>query len=85
MIRSIRRCAFLAGGTPADLRPLLEFWDRLSYPACGPRRSTRPGRPDHQVFDIDDELVPVMSAGIEAATAASARADRPVPDRPRAP
>ena len=24
---------FLAGRTPADMRPLLRFWDRLSYPA----------------------------------------------------
>lgn len=24
---------FLAGATPADLRPLLRFWDRISYPA----------------------------------------------------
>ena len=34
---------FLSGATPADLRPLLTFWDRLSYPAwAGPRRSARP-------------------------------------------
>src|SRR5262245_59251082 len=25
--------AFLAGQSPADLRPLLRFWDTLSYPA----------------------------------------------------
>src|SRR6187401_2620905 len=24
---------FLAGRTPADLRPFLRFWDRISYPA----------------------------------------------------
>src|SRR5258707_6917825 len=24
---------FLSGRTPADLRPLLRFWNRLSYPA----------------------------------------------------
>ncbi|HEY7273298.1 MAG TPA: methyltransferase dimerization domain-containing protein [Actinoplanes sp.] len=67
--------AFLTGGTPADLRPLLKFWDRLSYPAWGDLAGALGrGRPGHQVFDIDDDLVPIMSAGIEAATAAACRA-----------
>ena len=67
--------AFLAGGTAADLRPLLRFWDRLSYPAWGDLAGALGrGRPEHQVFDIDDELVPIMSAGIEAATTAACRA-----------
>src|SRR3954468_11173670 len=30
---SLVATAFLSGATPADLRPLLRFWDRLSYPA----------------------------------------------------
>ena len=24
---------FLTGRTPADLRPILRFWDQISYPA----------------------------------------------------
>lgn len=64
---------FLAGVTPADLRPLLRFWDKISYPSWTPLAVTLGrGRPDHQIFEIPDELKPVMSAGIEAATAGAA-------------
>jgi SAM-dependent methyltransferase len=67
--------AFLAGRTPADMRPLLKFWDRLSYPAWADLAGALGrGQPKHQVFDIDDNLVPIMSAGIEAATAAACHA-----------
>ncbi len=66
---------FLAGQTPADLRPLLAFWDRLSYPAWTDLAGALGrGRPKHEIFEIDDDLVPVMSAGIAAATAAACRA-----------
>src|SRR5688500_4789426 len=65
---------FLSGATPADMRPLLKFWDRLSYPVWTDLAGALGrGRPAHQVFDIDEELVPVMSAGIEAATAGACR------------
>ncbi|MGH3715707.1 MAG: methyltransferase family protein, partial [Micromonosporaceae bacterium] len=67
--------AFLAGTTPADLRPLLRFWDRLSYPAWQDLAGALArGRPAREIFEIDDELVPVMSAGIAAATAAACHA-----------
>ena len=66
---------FLAGVTPADLRPLLRFWDRLSYPAWeGLAGALGRGRPAREIFEIDDDLVPVMSAGIAAATTAACRA-----------
>ncbi|PVG84512.1 SAM-dependent methyltransferase [Nocardioides gansuensis] len=66
---------FLSGQTPADLRPLLRFWDRLSYPAWQDLAGALGrGRPTHEIFEIDDELVPVMSAGIAAATAAACHA-----------
>ncbi|HVL85386.1 MAG TPA: methyltransferase [Pseudonocardia sp.] len=66
---------FLAGATPADLRPLLRFWDRLSYPAWADLAGALGrGRPAREIFEIDDELVPVMSAGIAAATAAACHA-----------
>lgn len=67
--------AFLSGATPADLRPLLRFWDRLSYPAWEDLAGALGrGRPTREIFEIDDELVPVMSAGIAAATAAACHA-----------
>jgi hypothetical protein len=66
---------FLAGATPADLRPLLTFWDRLSFPAWGDLAGALGrGRPARQVFELAEDLVPVMSAGIEAATAGACRA-----------
>jgi SAM-dependent methyltransferase len=66
---------FLSGASSADMRPLLKFWDRLSYPAWTDLAgSLGRGRPARQVFDIDGELVPTMSAGIEAATAGACRA-----------
>jgi len=66
---------FLSGATPADLRPLLRFWDRLSYPAWAELAGALGrGRPLQQIFDLDDELIPIMSAGIEAATSGACRA-----------
>lgn len=67
--------AFLAGKTPADLRPLLTFWDRISYPAWTDLAGALGrGRPAREIFDVAPELVPVMSAGIAAATAAACHA-----------
>jgi hypothetical protein len=66
---------FLSGRTAADFRPLLQFWDRLSYPAWQDLAGALGrGRPTREIFEIDDELVPVMSAGIAAATAAACQA-----------
>ena len=66
---------FLSGTTPADLRPLLTFWDRLSYPAWDDLAGALGrGRPAREIFEIGDELVPVMSAGIAAATASACHA-----------
>jgi SAM-dependent methyltransferase len=62
--------AFLSGATAADFRPLLKFWDKLSYPAWTDLAGALGrGRPAQEIFEIDDNLVPIMSAGIEAATA----------------
>ncbi len=66
---------FLSGQAQADLRPLLKFWDRLSYPAWQDLAGALGrGKPAHEIFEIDDELVPVMSAGIAAATAGACHA-----------
>jgi cyclopropane fatty-acyl-phospholipid synthase-like methyltransferase len=52
---------------------LLSFWDRISYGAWSDLASTLgAGRPSHELFDIPDDLKPIMSAGIEAATAGAA-------------
>jgi SAM-dependent methyltransferase len=67
--------AFLSGATEADMRPLLKFWDKLSYPAWNDLAGALGrGRPAYEIFEIDEELVPIMSAGIEAATAGACRA-----------
>lgn len=66
---------FLAGATPADFRPLLKFWDKISYPTWTDLAGALGrGKPAHDMSEIDDELVPVVSAGIEAATAGACHA-----------
>ncbi len=76
---------FLSGQTPADFRPLLRFWDRLSYPAWTDLAGALGrGGPAHEIFEIDDDLVPVMSAGIAAATAAACQALPSAASLPRA-
>src|SRR4051812_45038979 len=60
---------FLAGRTPADLRPFLRFWNRLSYVNwIGLEDALRGGRPALQ----DDQAI--FSAGVEAITAGPAHA-----------
>jgi SAM-dependent methyltransferase len=67
--------AFLSGASPADFRPLLKFWDKVSYPAWTDLAGALGrGRPAHDLSEIPDELVPIVSAGIEAATAGACRA-----------
>ena len=67
--------AFLAGDPPADLRPLLRFWDRISYPAwqdagTGARRRAPAG-----------DLGPGTRAATDRVVPASRRCspDRPTP------
>lgn len=65
---------FLAGRTPADLRPFLRFWDKVSYPAWEELAAALATGPTREVFDLDDELQEVVSAGIEAILAGPASA-----------
>ena len=66
---------FLTGRTPADLRPFLRFWDRISYPAWTTLAEALGRRqPPRQIFDLDDELQEIVSAGIEAVLAGPAAA-----------
>jgi len=63
---------FLAGRTPADLRPVLRFWDLVSYPAWTQLEDVLRGRWASQ--QITPELAEVFSAGVEALTAGPAQA-----------
>jgi len=65
---------FLAGRTPADLRPFLRFWDKISYPTWMGLADALATGPAQEVFDLDDESQQVVSAGIEAVLAGPARA-----------
>jgi len=66
--------AFLSGHGPADLRPFLRFWDKISYPTwCGLAQALGSG-PAKEVFDLDEELQKLVSAGIEAILAGPAAA-----------
>ena len=65
---------FLAGQTPADLRPFLRFWDKISYPAWTGLAEALGSGPPQEIFDLSDELQGVASAGIEAILAGPASA-----------
>lgn len=65
---------FLSGATPADLRPLLRFWDKISLPAWLDLAGTLGRGPSRQIFDLDESLQPIASAGIEAFQAGPAAA-----------
>lgn len=65
---------FLAGDTPGDLRPLLRFWDRISYPSWGSLAEALASGPPRQIFELDETGQQIASAGIEAVLAGPARA-----------
>ena len=65
---------FLTGRTPADLRPFLTFWDRISYPAWTRLATSLASGPPSEIFDLDDDLQEIASAGIEAILAGPAHA-----------
>jgi SAM-dependent methyltransferase len=65
---------FLAGRGPADLRPLLSFWDKISYPVWSDLSKALAQGPSREIFALDDELQEVASAGIEAFTTGPAAA-----------
>lgn len=71
--------AFLTGRGPADLRPFLRFWDKISYPTWLHLTAALASGPPTEIFELDDELQEVASAGIEAILTgpATAFAQRP--------
>lgn len=58
--------AFLAGAGPVDLRPLLRFWDKISYPAWLDLANTLGHGPKQEIVELDESLQAIASAGIEA-------------------
>jgi SAM-dependent methyltransferase len=65
--------AFLAGSSPVDLRPLLRFWDQLSYPVwAGLETALRTRTADAD--ELTAEKTEVFAAGVEAITAGAAHA-----------
>jgi len=65
---------YLAGRTPADLRPLLRFWDTISYPTWQTLAQALGSGPPREVFELDDDQQEIVSAGIEAILAGPANA-----------
>jgi SAM-dependent methyltransferase len=65
---------FLAGQSPADMRPALRFWDKISYPAWIGMADALARGPRHEIFELDEDLQAVAAAGIEAFTAGPAAA-----------
>jgi O-methyltransferase/methyltransferase family protein len=67
---------FLAGRSPSDFRPLLKFWDRISYPAWQRLAEAvrNDGKKGDKLYDLTGEESAIFSAGVEAATTAGARA-----------
>jgi SAM-dependent methyltransferase len=65
---------FLASPGPGDLRPFLKFWDKISYPAWTRLADALASGPPREIFDLDDALQQVASAGIEAILAGPANA-----------
>ena len=67
--------AFLAGASGPDLRPMLRFWDRISYPAWLRLEATIRSGEGQSIFDrLPEEEQRIFSAGVEAFTAGAAAA-----------
>ena len=64
---------FLSGTGPADLRPFLRFWDRLSYPTWTKfEAAVRTGQ-GQSTLHLPDEEQRIFSEGVEAIQAARRR------------
>ncbi|WP_042372953.1 class I SAM-dependent methyltransferase [Streptacidiphilus neutrinimicus] len=65
---------YLAGTGPADLRPFLRFWDRISYPAWEGLADALSKGPKARITELDEESARIASLGIEAVTTGAALA-----------
>jgi hypothetical protein len=67
--------AFLSGDAARDLRPMLRFWDRLSYPAWMKlEEAIRAEESRLQFFNFSADEQQIFSVGVEAFSAAAAAA-----------
>jgi hypothetical protein len=66
--------AFLAGNEGPDLRPMLRFWDKISYPAWLDLESAVRSGSGQGDFRFSEEQQQIFSAGVEAFTAGMAAA-----------
>jgi O-methyltransferase domain/Dimerisation domain len=72
---SAAAAAFLAGGPGPDPRPMLRFWDKLSYPAwLNLESAVRNGAGQAGFFQFNEEEQQIFSAGVEAFSAPAAAA-----------
>jgi hypothetical protein len=72
---SAAAAAFLAGGPGPDLRPMLRFWDRLSYPRwAGLAAAVRSGGGQLGYFRFTEEEQLIFSTGVEGFSAPAAAA-----------
>lgn len=66
---------FLSGATPADLRPILRFFNHISYRAwLGLEAAVRSGEAQTKHGHFSEEEQRIFSAGVEAFTAGTAQA-----------
>ena len=65
---------FLSGHTPADLRPFLRFWNRLSYPTWTKLEDAIRTGQGQSTLDLPEEAQRIFSEGVEAIQAAPAQA-----------
>lgn len=65
---------YLAGRAPADLRPLLTLWDKISYRTWEALAEALGSGPPREVFELDAAQQQIVSAGIEAILAGPAHA-----------
>jgi SAM-dependent methyltransferase len=66
--------AFLAGPGPADLRPFLRYWDKISYPAWTRLADALASGPPQEIVQLSPDLQRVASEGVEAVLAGPAHA-----------
>ncbi len=72
---SAAAAAFLAGAAGPDLRPMLRFWDKLSYPGwVGLESAVRSGAGQAGFFRFSEEEQQIFSTGVEAFSAPAAAA-----------
>jgi hypothetical protein len=72
---SVVAAAFLAGGNGPDLRPMLRFWDKISYPAwLNLEGAVRNGQGQGGFSRFSESEQQIFSVGVEAFSAGAAAA-----------